>query len=352
MWESYYYHTLFIVVLLSVLILLRPTNRSLLVPSPDNKFTWIIILGIVYMLAYTPIPMGTGADREYYVRSFIAIQEGYKPIDISDQLFYYWQNITGKIMDYKQWLIVTAFLYVCNYFVVAKRITTRYTFVMMLMFITAFSFRSYGVNTMRAGVAATFILLGITSIRSLWQYLFLWIGVMFHFSMIIPAIAFVITKFYDKTRLFFALWLLAVPISAVAGGFFEQIFSAFGDVDNRAMEYLIGDSENSYQTGFRLDFILYSCIPILLGYYYIYKQGFNDKRYKQLYNTYILANIFWVLVIRASYSDRFAYLSWILYPILLIYPLLQQRLLPKQNEKIALILLLQEVFTYFMFLKG
>ena len=338
--------------MVSALLFLRPASGSLLVNSPDNRFTFLIMLLVVYLLAYTPIPVGTGADREYYVRSFLAIQEGYKPSEVSDPFFYYWQTITGKLMDYKQWLVATAMLYVGNYFIVSRRVAPRYAFVLMLMFVTSFSFRAYGVNTMRAGLAASFILLGITTKKSLFQLLFLWVGVMFHFSMIIPVLAFLVAKFYDNTRLYFGLWGLSVFLSAVAGGFFEQVFSVFGDVDQRAMDYLIGDDENSYRTGFRLDFIVYSCAPMILGYYYIYKRKFNDVTYKQLYNTYILANMFWVLVIRASYSDRFAYLSWFLYPILLIYPLLRQRILPKQNEKIALTVFLQESFTYLMFLKG
>ena len=352
MFELYHFHLLFIITILSALVFLRPTSGNLLVCAPDNRFVWALLAVVVYLIAFTSVPMGSGADREYYVRSFIAIQDGYVPAKVNDPLFYYYQIATSKFMDYKQWLFVTAFLYVGSYFIIAKRIAPKYVFVMMLMFVTSFSFRSYGVNTMRAGLAAAFILLGITSKRMLWQCLLMLIGVMLHFSMIIPVVAFVVSKFYDNTKLFLGLWFLSIFLSAIAGGFFEQLFSVFGDVDQRAMEYILGDGENTYRTGFRVDFILYSCAPILLGYYYIYQRHFEDLKYKQLYNTYILANIFWILVIRASYSDRFAYLSWFLYPVLLMYPLLKQRIVPKQNGKIALILLLQEVFTYLMFLRG
>lgn len=48
--------------------------------------------------------------------------------------------------------------------------------------------------------------------------------------------------------------------------------------------------------------------------------------YKHLYCTYIIANSVWLLVIGAFFTDRFAYLSWCLSPILLMLPLCRARL--------------------------
>jgi len=119
-------------------------------------------------------------------------------------------------------------------------------------------------------------------------------------------------------------------------------------------DYLLNDeyADQFSSTGFRWDFLLYSAIPVYLGYHYIVKRGYKNKMYIQLFNTYLVANAFWILVIRASFSNRFAYLSWFLLPIVLIYPLLLKNFWPHQYPKIGLMLVLHFLFTYIMFLKN
>lgn len=219
------------------------------------------------------------------------------------------------------------------------------------MFLTGFFFYAYGTNTIRAGFAASFLLLALALYdRLLYFVLFLLIAVNCHFSMAIPALAMLVSRFYDKTKIYLLLWLIAIPLSAVAGHSFEALFSSMSS-DNRVSYLSVNADETNYNVGFRLDFILYSCVPVVMGYYYIIKRGIKDRLYSILYNTYILANSFWILVIRANFSDRFGYLSWFIYPAVLIYPALKYQLWNRQNEKVALIVFLHGLFTYIMFLK-
>jgi hypothetical protein len=68
-------------------------------------------------------------------------------------------------------------------------------------------------------------------------------------------------------------------------------------------------------------------------------------------NTYLLANAVWVLLIHASFSNRFAYLSWFMMPWLLVYPFLPGKTLTRpRGGVIAVVLFLQFMFTYFMFM--
>ncbi len=348
-----YYHLFFVITLLTVLFI-----REQSVPIPQKNTSWPILcwlmaLTAIILIAFEPIPWGTSADREYYTNEFLELQSGHYKMEIdNDPLFTLYLKFLGNITSYWGMFFVTAFIYVRNYYVTAKRLVPEQTFILFLMMLNAFMFYAYGTNTTRAGFAVSFILLGMTQQKMISQLLLLAIGVLCHFSMIIPALAFLIAKYFDKTNLYIKLWFLSILLSIFFGDYFEHFFAGFEEVDERAGRYLnIEEMDSSYNTGFRIDFILYSCVPMLLGYYYIYKRRFQDSTYKLLYNTYILANIFWILVIRANFSDRFAYLSWFLYPILLIYPLLKTPLLRNQNKRIALIILLQEAFTYFMFLR-
>ncbi len=46
------------------------------------------------------------------------------------------------------------------------------------------------------------------------------------------------------------------------------------------------------------------------------------------------------MVINSLNSNRFAYLSWFMYPIVIAYPLLKLEIWPDQNKKVVQILML------------
>ena len=74
-----------------------------------------------------------------------------------------------------------------------------------------------------------------------------------------------------------------------------------------------------------------------------------DPFYASLVNAYLLTNALWVLVIHASFSNRFAYLSWFMMPWVLLYPFVPGKLNTRpRTELIAAVLGAQYLFTYFM----
>ena len=93
-------------------------------------------------------------------------------------------------------------------------------------------------------------------------------------------------------------------------------------------------------------------MPILFFWYVTIKRNFKNKIYNLFAITYILAYSFWVIVIRASQSNRFAYLSRFLYPIIIAYPLISLKIWIDQDRKSAIFLLLYAGFTFTMFLLG
>jgi hypothetical protein len=134
------------------------------------------------------------------------------------------------------------------------------------------------------------------------------------------------------------------------GGFWEAFFASFDLGDERLYDYLTtqADANVFSYTGFRWDFLVYSAIPIALGAYFIYIKRYKNEFYIHLFNTYLIANSFWILVIRANFSNRFASLSWFIIPFILLPPLLDVRIWKNQNVKIAFILFFCFSFTYFM----
>jgi hypothetical protein len=74
-----------------------------------------------------------------------------------------------------------------------------------------------------------------------------------------------------------------------------------------------------------------------------------DPFYARLVNTYLVANAVWILVIHATCSNRFAYLSWCMMPWVLVYPFVPGRSNDRPRTGIlAAILFAHYMFTYFM----
>src|SRR5690606_39264861 len=99
--------------------------------------------------------------------------------------------------------------------------------------------------------------------------------------------------------------------------------------------YLAEGSElldHEVKTGFRWDFLLYSGLGTFAGWYFIVKRKYEDQFYQWLFHAFLFANAVWILVIRANFSNRFAYLSWFMLGIVIIYPMLKMKFFHDQNR--------------------
>ena len=158
--------------------------------------------------------------------------------------------------------------------------------------------------------------------------------------------------FFKPQRILFIIWLLSIVVSLLMGDVVADFFANLG-FDDRLNRYIMTEANEDLfsSTGFRWDFLLYSAVPIVIGYYILVKKRTYNLTYLLLLGTYILTNSFWVMVIRAQYSNRFAYLSWFLYPIVICYPLLKLKIWPKtQGSKVAYTMVGHLAFTFIMYL--
>lgn len=289
----------------------------------DNTQLLTIIIGIysVFLFGALPIPYTSGGDRAVYAYLFEDIKNGidYGLIN-KDAGFVILVYFISSFADMNLYFYIIAAIYIFFYVIGAKRMVKGDSLWLFVACLLSMGFTSYAVNTLRAGIAISIIFAGLTFYKS-WvkMGLFFALALSIHFSMIIPIAMIVAAKLYDRPKLYFYLWCAAVVLSFAAGSYFNNLFEGLVE-DDRTM-YLIEDN-GKYKTGFRIDFIIYSVVPMIIGYFYIVKKRFSNRFYSLIFNAYILANIFWVLIIRANFSDRFAYLSWFLIPIVLVYPLL------------------------------
>lgn len=312
----------------------------------NNTFGATIVLAaiVVVLLGFFPIEWGYGTDRANYGRYYLDIQHGFTQVDFEKREygFVLFQYIISRFCTVNQYFVLTAFVYLLNYTVAIKRMVGGNSYWLLVAVIMSMSFTSYNLNTMRAGLAISFIVLGISMYPDkLKMAICMLVALSIHSSMAIPIAMIALCYYYDKTPLYYKLWILSIPLSFVAGGLFNTLFAGFSEDDRT--QYLTTET-SSYNIGFRIDFILYSLAPVLVGGYYIFKKKFRDRFYSMLYNSYLLTNIFWILVIRANYSDRFAYLSWLMIPFVLVYPLLKQKMSIKENVWLSAIIAGESIF--------
>lgn len=352
--EELYIHVLLLLVILSAFTIRKSAYAMKVIDVPSWGWGFMFAVFAVYCMAELPVPWGTWADRHGYANNFILAQQrgGGSAESFADAGFTQWVYWTAKITDYQGWFYLTAIVYVGNYMIAAWRFTREYSYVLFLMMLCCFQFYGYGTNTIRAGFAGSFLILGLSFCND-WRLmsLFLAISLSCHNSMIIPIAALILAYTIRKTRLFIIGWLFCVVLSFAIGGSIQERFMFLVN-DNRSI-YLAGANWQHYKVGFRWDFLLYSTLPIILGYYYIYRLNYKNEFYELLYRMYLAANGFWVLVIRANFTDRFAYLSWFLFPILLAYPVLSKQLYrdaTDQSRNVILVMTGEFAFTFFMYL--
>ncbi len=248
--------------------------------------------------------------------------------------------------------ILTAILYCSGYYIFFnKTLDERTSFYAVGFSMICMGFISYGNNTTRAGLAISMLLIALSRKNINLSFILISIlSIFIHKSMFIPIAAYVLCSFVPNTKIYIRFWLFMLLIS-ILNIDLSSVFSYLELADERVSGYMIEsiNNENSlnlYQkAGFRIDFIIYSMIPMVAGWFYIYKLRYEEQFYHRIYNTYIAVNAIWLLVIRIPFTDRFAYLSWFLMPIIMIYPLIDKNHVV-ENRQLLLFIVVIVFFGY------
>ncbi len=317
---------------------------------------WGVALILALWLGMRPNSAYFG-DTGSYAEWFIFFDTTTFAIDLKSEWAWDFIIYTTKVLgfDVHVFFTVVSLLYMATAYAALRILIPQKPITTLILLCGSLMFYSFGVNGLRNGLTCHIILLAFTLYFKNQRILagllaFLAYGV--HHSVGIPIAAFTLSLFiYKKPHWSIAIWGLSIVASLLLGnrltGFIEQF-----STDERLQHYAnleqggIGYKFSS--SGFRWDFLAYSAMPIVLGFYTILKKRITDNWYSVLFSTYCLANAFWVVFIRAAFSNRFAYLSWFMYPIVVAYPLFFFHLWQDQDRKIGQIILTYIGFTAFM----
>lgn len=309
----------------------------------------VLFFLVAIYLGLRPISGRAFGDMATYAKYFFSYANGAPVNTEKDFLFHMYMKTTSNFLGVHGFFLLTFGLYIYPTYLISKKYFNTYWFYSFLMFVVSFSFYTYGTNGVRNGIATSMFLWGLCyKDNKLKMSILFLISVMFHKTLLLPVMAYVLTFFVNNPKLYLKIWIMAIPLSLFLGSLFITLFTSLGFGDDRLAGYLTGESQTD--TRFRWDFLFYSAFPIFSGWYFIFKKKFNDPFFNQIFNTYLICNTFWVLVIRANFSNRFAYLSWFLMAIIIIYPLLKQYFFNNQQVMIAKVVTAYFLFTFFMYI--
>lgn len=349
---------------LGLFYLQSPNNKNLLTPK-SPFFTIALVIIVTIFLGYRPSRWFYFGDSSMYAHHYnnVAGLASSFTIDFKDEWFFNGLESICKFigLDVRAFFLIVAAFYIVLMFVACQMLLWENTWMAMLFCMSSFSFYQFAINGIRTGMATSIMLVAMAlltkrnKLENLLALFFFLLAFGTHRSMMLPIGICFISYFFIKNPLHaIYIWLGCIGLSLVAGSTFQNmITSVISTEDGRMAAYSTNTHNVQFaHTGFRWDFLLYSSVPVILTYYMVAKKGIQDKTFNFLATTYILTNSFWVLVIRMAFTNRFAFLSWFMYPLVLAYALIRVHIWDDQDKKAAYFLLGSTAFSCIMFLLG
>lgn len=245
--------------------------------------------------------------------------------------------------------VIMAAIYFSGIFLACRLIFPGNTLASLLTYLAAFSTFSYGVNGVKAGAAASIFLVALSCHKKRWLLLLLaLVSLGFHHSMQLCVAALIVTMLYRNPRFYLFLWVACFFVALLRITAFQDFFATVTDDSGSSYLGQVVEDETKGLGGFRIDFILYSFAPIAMGIYAIFVKEFKSGFYEFLLSLYLITNSIWLLCIYANFTNRIAYLSWFMLPIVLIYPVLHPGWGQNRFKNFSIIMLAHLSFTLFM----
>ena len=366
--DPWYYSTAYYILFLllswmTVLYYIGSNNQKILLFEGNNPMqgaALLLTIVLIFFIGLRPVS-GFFGDMKMYTHWYVNVLDHYSPISFSTE--WLWDNFAffckSLGLNANEYFLAISFLYYAGMLICALLLMRKNLWIAMLFFFVSFSCYSFATNGIRNGMACSIELVAICllvegGIKRPLSFVLMLLALGLHRSTMLPSAAAIASTFVIKdTKTAIRFWIASIAISLVAGPMVESFFSALGFDDRMSNYASVGQSEESMsqfsQSGFRWDFLFYSMFPVIMTWYVTRVRKFNDRVFNVFANTYIFCNAFWIMVIRSSYSNRFAYLSWFIYPVIIAYPLLRMNLWKDQDRRTALIFFFYSGFSLFMF---
>lgn len=322
-----YYHDIYLlfVLLLAFLYFRNYTVQNTLTNLWDYRTAKFILLIVVLFIGLRPLDfefadMGQYADfLEYYHGKLFVFDKDVENLIYDNMMMF----LACHDFPYPLYYTMIASIYFTCYYICIRKLFPNDSLVMFILFLSAFMTFTSSTNGIKAGAATAIFMVAVAHYDNwkVWIPLLL-ISIGVHHAMQVPIVAFLCTKLYHNPKPYFYFWIFCLICAVGHVTIFQTLFASYTDA--KGASYLMTDgSEWGGKAGFRLDFVLYSAMPVLVGYYAIIKAKFADVYYERILSIYMLANGVWMLCMYMNYNNRLAALSWGMYEVVLFYPVIK-----------------------------
>lgn len=320
----------YMVLVFAVLLVFIDANTDLLsrFKKSFKYFQYSFVLFCILLVGFRPTGENGFFDTGMYIDIFNYIKKNHEIERIKDIGFDYLMLFTSYFLNYRGFFVLCSFISFSVLFYTSRIINYKNWFLFFLASCSSLYFFDYQVYTIRQGIGSAFVILAFIIDKKYIKYLLFILSILFHKSLLLPVGAYLICDFiYNRTLFYIFMWIISIPVSYFSGHWWELFFAKFLGDDGRTI-YLTSFSNDINwlaRSGFRIDILIFNFFFVLVGVYYIWIRKINNKIYTTIFNTYLICNILIILVIRANNIHRFAYLAWFLIPVLLFYPLLNNK---------------------------
>lgn len=325
-----------------------PTGRL----SSSKGREWLLVVFMTLFIGLRPIS-GYFVDMSAYKFNMQRLQGSifYFTWETDNKIFdnfFNWWGCSG--FDLHLFFLIMAAIYFGGGYIGIKRLFREYAMIAYVVFLGAFSTFSYSTNGIKAGAAASIFIMALGYMDKLWICIpLILLSLGFHHSMIMPIAAFVLTIFFKNPKWYYYGWFACFLLAAFHVTYFQLLFG--GMADEQGAGYLMAtEATSEAHIGFRPDFVLYSAAPVWIGYQLEMKKNMKlSNTYHTLMHFYLATNAIWMLCMYAEFNNRIAYLSWFVYPIVIIYPFLDDKNTdPHRFIKMRKVVVYHLGFTMFM----
>lgn len=349
-----YYHDIYLIIIL-LLSSISFSKYGVMVGNGYRRYDksqsalgWLICLFMILFIGTRPIS-DVFADMPQYYGIYQRWSGQYEFIYDTDNIIY--DNLMSYLASIRFepilfYILIAAIYFGCMW-LACSRLFPRDKVAAYLVCLAAFSTFSYGTNGIKAGSAAAVFMLALSYRNNLKLCIPLVIASFgFHHAMQLPIAAFICTLFYRKPKYFLYFWVLCLFMAIAHVTYFQFLFG--GMTDDQGAGYLNNNDNTGGKGGLRIDFIIYSAMPVLMSWYSSRKMQIKSLFYDTLTCIYLFTNGIWLLCMYAHFTNRIAYLSWSIYPIVLIYPILNEQWKGNRYRFFAKVAWAHLTFTLFM----
>ncbi len=295
-------------------------------------YTWFVFVFVaIAMIGYRDY--GVGVDTYGYSIAFdtlgsISYAGVYEVWSDRDAGFYILSKFIAGIIGTRGVFIFYSVIIAISILVISSATNRKNLYLPIAIYATMPSMYALGGNVIRQGAAVSLLLVG-TSLaiknKKIYSLLFLFSSILLHVSSLVYILAFFTARIAKiKTLIICIVTAIVFTLSGVGLHHIAQIVDvgSYSRSIYRLTEYF-KYSSGGYDTGLRLDFIVYTLIPIIyiLLVISVRKIKMRDLDYKInfLLKIYMIISVIFIMSMSYPYSDRIGAYAWILMPIIISY---------------------------------